>query len=69
MAPAPDPVLAAFAELGTVAGVADRLGFADHEAARQAIHAAVRQSDDEIMAAGFGHLLELDDRGRELGGQ
>jgi hypothetical protein len=69
MPPAPDPVLAAFAELGTVAGVADRLGFDDPEDARQAIHAALRRSDDEITAAGFGYLLELDSANPELGEQ
>ncbi len=69
MVSAPDPVLAAFAELGTVAGVAERLGFDDLEDARQAIHAAFRRSDAEITAAGYGHLLGLADRGPELGEQ
>jgi hypothetical protein len=69
MPPAPDPVLAAFAELGTVAAVADRLGFDDPEDARQAIHAALRRSDDEITAADFGYLLGLDSANPELGEQ
>ena len=60
MVPTPDPVLAAFAETGTVAGVAERLGFDDLEDARQAIHAAFRRSDRDITAAGYGHLLGLD---------
>lgn len=58
MVPTPDPVLAAFAECGTVAGVAERLGFDDLEDARQAIHDAFRRSDEDIRAAGLGELLD-----------
>ena len=66
MAPTTDPVLAAFAELGGVSAVADRLGFASDEDARQTIHAAFRRSDQDTPAAGHGDLLDLDGPAAEV---
>ncbi len=62
MAPTTDPVLAAFAELGGLSAVADRLGFASDEDARQAIHAAFRRSDQDTP----GDMLDLDGPAAEV---
>ena len=61
-----DPVLAALAELGGLSAVADRLGFASDEDARQAIHAALGRSDQDTPAAGYGDLLDLDGPAAEV---